>query len=72
MAKYEIIYEKYGDVFNKGFDDKDEALKRAKLEWESLSDYDKKKCTTFYVLESVNPDEDAEDHLDGNTVIQYK
>ena len=26
----------------------------------------------FYVLESVNPDEDADDHFDGNPIFTLK
>lgn len=57
-----------GDMFNKEFDTKEEAVKKASSEWEALSDSDKKRRESFYVIESVNPDEEAEDHFDGDIV----
>jgi len=57
-----------GDMFNKEFETKEEAVKKASSEWESLSDSDKKRRESFYVIESINPDEEAEDHFDGDIV----
>ena len=57
-----------GDMFNKEFETKEEAIKKASSEWESLSDSDKKRRESFYVIESINPDEEAEDHFDGDIV----
>ena len=51
--------------------DKDELIKRCKHDWGYLTDKEKKNHYS-YVLESVNPDEDAEDHYDGNPVFDAK
>ena len=55
--------------------DKDELIKLCKHYWgyisSSLTDKEKKNYYS-YVLETVNPDEDAEDHYDGNPVFDAK
>lgn len=70
--KYILIDIVNGDMFNKEFDSEDEALKAAGSEWNHLSEYDKNRRDAFYVLESANPDEDAENHFDGWVVKGYK
>lgn len=70
--KYILIDTVNGDMFNEEFDSKDEALKAADSEWNHLSEYDKNRRDEFYVLESVNPDEDAENHFDGDVIKTYK
>lgn len=45
-----------------------EETREAKREWNKMSEYDKKSCKRFYVLESENPDEESENHYDGNSV----
>lgn len=70
--KYIIMDEANGDLFNKEFETAEEAIKEANAEWEHLSAYDKKNRSAFYVLESVNPDEEAENHFDGNILKEYK
>ena len=37
-----------------------------------LTKCDQKRRTAFYVLGSVNPDEDAPDHYDGDIVKRWK
>lgn len=68
---YIIMDEKNGDLFNKEFSTKEEALRRAEIEWGYLTDKEKKDRTAFYVLESVNPDEEAENHFDGNIIKDF-
>lgn len=70
--KYIVIDIKDGDMFDKEFDSKDEALKNADKDWNYLTENEKKSREAFYVLESVNPDEDAENHYDGNVIKNYK
>lgn len=70
--KFIIIDDCGTDIFTEEFADKDKAVNQAKVEWDRLSDYDKGKRTAFYVLESVNPNEDAEDHLDGDPILTLK
>ena len=71
--KYILIdWVKDGDMFTEEFETAEEAVKTASYEWEHLSTHDKNKRSEFYVLESVNPDADAEDHFDGNEVRRWK
>lgn len=56
-----------GDVFTKEFDDKDAAVEEAKSQWDHLT-FREQKLRTVYVLESVNPDHDAIEHMDGDIV----
>ena len=64
---YIIMGWKDGDLFSKEFDNKEEAIKAAEADWNYLTAAEKKD-RDFYVLESANPDEDAEDHFDGGIV----
>lgn len=68
--KYLVITSYTTDEFVSEFETKEEALAHADRIWGSTSDADKKKGR-FYVLESVNPDEDAENHYDGNIIKEY-
>ena len=63
---------KNGDLFTEEFDDLEKAVKAANRDWEHMSDYDKNRREAFYVLESANPDESAENHFDGDPVIVLK
>ena len=51
------------------FETAEEALEDAKATWNGMWDIDRKKFTV-YAMESVNQDEDAEDHYDGNPFWQ--
>lgn len=71
--KYIIFDErKDSQLFTEEFDCKDEAIKTAKYDWDHRTAYDKKNTKAFYVLESVNPNEDADDHFDGNPILMLK
>ena len=61
-----------GDLFTEEFDTVDEALEYGEAEWEHLSEVDKDRRESFILLESANPDEDAENHLDGDIVRRWK
>ena len=69
--KYIIIDVKKGDMFNKEFDNKAEALKQAEIDFSYLTKADIKEREAFYVLESANPDEEAENHYDGEVVKRW-
>ena len=56
-----------GDLFNLEFESLDEALTVADRQWCCLTSTEKNRRTVF-VLRSVNPDEDAEDHFDGDVM----
>lgn len=70
--KYIVMDFVDGDFFNNEFNSKEEALQEAEGQWECLTRLDKKRRTAFYVLESINPDEDAPDHYDGGIVKRWK
>ena len=68
MAKYVLVDDATtarASIFTEEFDSREEALACARRQWLRLSDYDKKRRDSFYVIESANPDEEAPDHLDG-------
>lgn len=55
------------DTENTGTADAEKALKMARLEWESLSDFDRKGRKDFYIILG-EADEDGE--LDWNTTVE--
>lgn len=70
--KYIIIDERKNDTFTEEYGSKAEAIAKAEHEWGKMSEFDKKSCKRFLVLESDNPDEEAENHYDGNPVWEAK
>ena len=71
--KYVLIdWVKDGDMFTEEFETAEEAVEAASYEWEHLSESDKNRRSDFYVLESANPDAEAENHLDGNIVKRWE
>jgi hypothetical protein len=71
--RYIVIDErKSGQLFTEEFEHKDNAINSAKYDWNRRTEHDKKHTERFYVLESVSPDEDADDHFDGNLVFTLK
>lgn len=70
--KYIVVDELKNDMFTEEFETKEEAVKAADEEWDRLTESDKNRRTSYYVLESSNPDEEAEDHFDGDIIKSYK
>ena len=70
--KYVIIDDCGTDLYTEEFNDKEKAVNQAICKWNRLSDHDKNRRMAFFVLESVNPDEEAEDHLDGTPILTLK
>ena len=70
--KYIIMDFKDGGFFSDEFSTKEEALQEAEEQWKQLTEYDQRHRKAFYVLENINPDEDASDHYDGNIVKRWK
>lgn len=70
--RYIVVDELKNDMFTEEFETKEEAVKVADEEWDRLTESDKKRRTSYYVLESSNSDEEAEDHFDGNIIKSYK
>ncbi len=67
-----IVFDDCGtDVFTKEFDNKEQAMKEAQNEWDMLTSTDLKRRKGFYVLESANPDEEAENHFDGDIIFDF-
>ena len=60
------------DMFNESFETAEEAIEQAELDWEHRTAHDKNRRTEYYVLESANPDEEAEDHFEGNVLKRWK
>jgi len=68
--KYIVIDERKdgtGDIFSVEFAELKPAIEEAGRQWGHLTAAEKEDREIF-VLESVNPDPDAEDHFDGNPV----
>jgi len=71
--KFIVVDERNCDMFTSEHANKEDALKDAEYQWNHLTDNEKKSHVVhFYVLESENPNEDAENHLDGSYIKQYK
>lgn len=70
--KYIAVYTTGADMFADEFESKEEALSFAADKWDHLTDGEKEKCTGLYVLESVNPDEEAENHFNGTPIKTWK
>ena len=70
--RYIVINQTKVDWFTKEFDDRDEAIKAAEFWFDRLTRAEKRDRVGFYVLESVNPDEEAEDHYDGNIIMDLQ
>ena len=70
--RYIVIDERKNDFFTEEFESKDEAIKTAKSDWNHRTEHDKKHTEAYYVLESVNPDEDVDNHFDGNPIFTLK
>ena len=71
-TKYIVMDYRDGDLFTEEFDSVSEAVMSADWDWRGLSEQDKARRTAFFVLESANPNAEAEDHLDGNIVKRWK
>lgn len=69
--RYVVVDTKDGDMFTSECGTLEEATAEAEKQFACLTEADKKKRAAFYVLESVNPDEEAEDHLDGEIVKRF-
>jgi len=69
--KYLVIDDCGTDFWVEEFETTEEAIEYADREFENMTSRDKTRRRSFYVLESVNPDEDADDHYDGNPIKEY-
>lgn len=69
---YVVVDDCGTDVYTETFDNEDDAVSYADSEWNRLSDYDKKRRKSFYVLKSIADDIDEENSFDGDIVYQIK
>ena len=60
------------DEYVDEFETLEEAVEFADDEYNYYCDNDRKNCEYFYILESVNPDKESENHYDGNYAKIYK
>lgn len=67
-----VIDSKDGDLFTEEYCTEDDAIEAAEAAWDKLTDAEKASREAFYVIKSVNPDPDAQDHLDGDIVKEWK
>lgn len=65
--KYVVIDDNRGDIFTAEFQTAEQAIEEAKNQYNHKT-AGERKHSKIYVLESVNPDEEAENHLDGNVI----
>ena len=56
----------------KEFEILEDAMEYAEHSWNCMSDSDKKHTTAYYVLESVIPDEESDNHYDGDIIKKWK
>ena len=68
--KYLSIYMK-GDWFVDEFETAQEAIDCAAETFNHLTEREKEAAEGLYVLESVNPDEEADNHLDGDIIKDF-
>ena len=72
--KYLVINEQLFGSFDwevKEFSKRAKAIAQAKEDWRTMSIIERKRFNV-YVLESVNPDEEADNHFDGDIIYKCK
>lgn len=67
-----MLYLLINDSEVEEFNSQEEAIKRADTVFNNMCKTDKEKCGSFYVLKSVNPDPEGENHFDGDFIKIYK
>lgn len=70
--KYILMYDCGSHIFTKEFENEQEAIEEGQRDFDSLTEYDKKRRNAFYLLESVNEDPEADDHFDGDVLKSWK
>ena len=69
--KYVLIDQTDTDMYTREFDNIEDAIDAGDTDFARLTKHDLKRRSEFYLLESANPDEDAENHLDGDVVKSW-
>lgn len=70
--EYIVIDDCSTDLFLDEYETEEQALRKAERTWNIFTAADIERRTAFYVIKSVNPDEEAENHLDGDVIKVYK
>lgn len=70
--RYVLIDEKRGNMYAQEFENKAVGIDAGDKLWHIMEKADQDNSDAFYLLESVNPDEDAADHFDGDIVKAWK
>ena len=70
--EYVLIDGRDGNLFTKEFATEEEAIAAGQIKWDHLTDMEKTKRDSFYVVWSDDPDEDSEDHLEGTIMKDWK
>lgn len=69
--KYIVMDVTKTDIFTTECETAEKAISEADKQFSYLTEADKKKRTEFYILESIDPDEDSEAHFDGDIIKKY-
>lgn len=70
--KYVVIRTNDGiDSWVSEYDNLKEAVEEADKEYDRMTAHDRKHTVEFIVLESANPDEEADNHLDGDIIKKF-
>lgn len=73
MSNYVLIDEiKNGDCFDQDFSTLEEAIAEAEVQWDYLSDSDKRRRGFFGIIITEHPDPEDEAHLDGDVLWERK
>lgn len=72
MANYIYVYGKMGSEWIEEYNTLEEATQAADYEWGRMNEADRKACDYAYILKSANPDEEADDHLNGEIIKVYR
>ena len=67
MKKYLIIDEVGADIWTEEHETKEKAIAAANKEWDALTEHDKNRRISFYILETEDPNS-----LDGDIIKEYK
>lgn len=60
-----------GDLFTEEFNTEQEAIAAAEYQWNHMTRREQKE-SSFCVIKSVNPDEEAENHYDGDVIRTWR
>ena len=70
--KYVLIDDCQTDIYTEEFNDLEAAIKEGNNQFERLTKTDLKRRKAFFLLETVNPDPEAENHFDGDIIKTWK